>query len=287
MISRRAFVAFLGALAGCTTGRTRAVPVPVPLVYDDNGGLFITASVNGQAPIRLILDTGASRSTLATDYVRALGLPIRAGDPVEGSAGVVEAGLALATLEVPGLGAGTVDFVVYAFGSYDPRCAGILGSDFLRRAPFQIRYGGPALLWDAEAPADRIPMPLDNGIPRVTASVNGTPLPLRIDTGAAFPPGADAYLNLTISQAQQVGLTATPEKIFTATGTGDAVLELPVHRLHSLQIASRRLDNAWAIVQPRVGYFARPDAVGFLGNSVLDKLDPYFDYASGTFAIGA
>jgi hypothetical protein len=27
-------------------------------------------------------------------------------------------------------------------------------------------------------------------------------------------------------------------------------------------------------VQPRAGYFARDDATGFLGNAVLDKLDP-------------
>lgn len=46
------------------------------------------------------------------------------------------------------------------------------------------------------------------------------------------------------------------------------------------------VNRAFAIVQPGVGYFAEPDAVGFLGNSVLDRLDPFFDYAGGVFGIG-
>jgi hypothetical protein len=93
-------------------------------------------------------------------------------------------------------------------------------------------------------------------------------------------------VNLTQAQARQAGLTGKPLHVFTATGTGGATLELPVHHLSSLDVAGVALDRAFAIVQPAVGYFARPEAVGFLGNSVLDKLEPYFDYAGSVFGAG-
>jgi hypothetical protein len=111
-------------------------------------------------------------------------------------------------------------------------------------------------------------------------------LDVRIDTGATFPLSDDSYLNLTQSQAELLRLTGDPIKVLSATGTGDAVLKLPVYSLASLEIGRMRLTRVYAIVQPRVGYFARPDAVGFLGNSVLDKLDPFFDYQRGVFGLG-
>ncbi len=75
-----------------------------------------------------------------------------------------------------------------------------------------------------------------------------------------------------------------PVDVFYATGTGSSRLELPVHKLRTLRFASLRVANAYAIVQPPVG-FADPEAVGFFGNSVLDKLDPWLDYAGGCFGI--
>ncbi len=129
-------------------------------------------------------------------------------------------------------------------------------------------------------------MVLDGGIPRISATVAGISTELRVDTGATFPPDeGSAYLNLTAGQAERIGLGGTPAKVFTATGTGGAVLELKVFRLPSLEVAGVSLPNPFAIVQPPVGYFARLDAVGFLGNSVLDKLDPFFDYSRGTLRV--
>ncbi len=60
-----------------------------------------------------------------------------------------------------------------------------------------------------------------------------------------------------------------------------------MHRIRDLVIGERRFDHGFAIVQPEVGYFARPDAVGVLGNSVLDKIAPAFDYSGCRFAIDA
>jgi hypothetical protein len=205
---------------------------------------------------------------------------------VEGSAGKVESRATDVTIEVPGLPRRTLRVTVYPFASQDPLCVGILGSDFLRGAPFQLRYAERALIWNAPAPSETVALTIDEaGIPRVSARLNERELDLRIDTGASFPPGRDAHVNVTVDQAEILELTGQAEAVFRATGTGDTPLELFVHRLRSLEIAGRKLEPAHAIVQPRVGYFARDDATGFVGNAVLDKLDPWFDYASGRFGV--
>jgi predicted aspartyl protease len=293
-LSRRAFLSSLaGALAGCAARRgTPRPPAPlarapraVPLVYDERGGLFVDVTVAGRSA-RLVLDTAASCGALAPGFADELGLAREPAVTVEGSAGVIEAALVRAEVELAGERV-RASFTVYDTGSYDPRCAGILGFDVLGRRPFAIRYATRELVLDAPPPPELLPLRLDRGIPCVGARVNGVELELRLDTGATLPPGEDSYLNLTADQADAVGLAGPPLATWSATGTGGATLELPVHRLESVALGTREIPRAFAIVQPRVGYFAREDALGFLGNSVLDKLAPFVDAAGRRFGIDA
>jgi len=241
----------------------------------------------GRESVHMILDTGASCSALDAAFARKLALPLRDGGEVEGSAGVVHSNAADIDIEVPPFPSTRLTCTVYDLGSYDPRCVGILGADFLALAPFQIFYRERVWSRGSELRGERIPMSLDNNIPRIEARIDGVPIDLRIDTGATFPPGDDAYLNVTSAQAETLHLSGPPHAAFSATGTGGETLKLDVFALKSLEIGSKRIDRAFAIVQPRVGYFARDDAIGFLGNSVLDKLDPGFDFASRVLKIGA
>ncbi len=285
--TRRSLLAAAAAFAGgCSVARV-ARGASVPLVYDETGTLLLAARVDGREPRRFVLDTGASRSLLAAAYARELALPLRDGGMVEGSAGVVAARAAEAAIDVPGLERSRVDFTVYEFASHDAQCVGILGAELLRRAPFVLRYRARELVWHAARPATVIPLHLDNGIPRIVADVGGVELTLRLDTGASLPPGEDAYVNVTRAEAKRLGLDGRPHAVWSATGTGGAKLSLPVHRLPDVRLGTRTLPRAFAIVQPAVGYFARDDAVGFLGNAVLDKLDPYVDYAGGAFGCTA
>lgn len=262
---------------------TPATPLVTPLIYDEHGGLFLEASVGDDATRRFIFDTGASASTLDTDYAKSLGLRLLAGDEVTGTAGTVRTQTAEATLHVPGLDDVPIEWVVYGFGSYDPACVGIVGQQLLQRRPFAISYEERTVTWDAAPPAvAKIPMALDGGIPRIGGELEGVAMDLRIDTGATLAPTPDFYLNLAPAQAQALGLDERePIKVFKATGTGGATLQLPVHAVADLKLGPVHVARAFAIVQPEVGYFARPEAVGFIGNSVLDKLAPHFDYANG------
>ncbi len=291
-VSRREFLATVGASA-VAANAARGMLDPerpksrsAPVVYDERGGLFIDARVNGRDPVRLILDTGASRSALASAYAAKLGLELRDGGEVEGSAGRVNVRAALVNVGVPGIGVIRIEPTVYDFGSYDPKCMGILGYELLSREPFQLRYHDRQIVWGAAPPKDTLSMTHDTRIPRIAVIVNGSPLDLRIDTGATLAPSEDAYVNLTMDQAERIGVAGKPAMVWSATGTGGEALSLPVHKLDSLRIGARDLSRPFAIVQPRVGYFARPEAVGFLGNSVLDKLAPFLDYAGGRFGAG-
>jgi len=262
-------------------------PRTAPIVYDEQGGVFLDVRVNGASDAaRFLLDTGASRSALDEDFVKKLGLALHDGGEVEGTAGTVKARAAAVEVEVPGLGAVTIDATVYPINNHDPRCAGILGREVLAKEPFQLRYRERQIVWGAVPPKTTVPMQLDGGIPRIAATANGVRVELRLDTGAMLAPGDESYANLTTDQAAKVGLTGKPAAVWSATGTGGKVLSLPVHQLQTLRIGERDLQRPFAIVQPRVGYFERADAVGFLGNAVLDKLDPFFDYAGGRFGIG-
>src|SRR5262245_17296756 len=115
LVTRRQFLGAVAAATGaaaCSSLPPAKPPTTIPLIYDDKGGLLVEARVNGREIVRLLFDTGASRSTLSSDYARMLGLAVRAGDPIEGSAGVVESGSAVADVEIPGAGTERVDVAV-------------------------------------------------------------------------------------------------------------------------------------------------------------------------------
>jgi predicted aspartyl protease len=289
VLNRREILAIASSLigVGCCASRARARHATTgPIVYDEHGGLMVKAIISRES-VHMILDTGASRSAIDLAFAHKLALPLRDGGEVEGSAGVVRSQAADLDIEVPPFPSARLACTVYDIGSYDPRCVGILGADFLAQAPFQIFYRERTWSRGGELHGERIAMTLDNNIPRIQARIDGVPIDLRIDTGATFPPGDDAYLNVTTAQAELLHLSGPPQAVFSATGAGGEKLKLSVYALKSLEVGSKRIDRAFAIVQPRVGYFARDDAVGFLGNSALDKLDPGLDYESRVLTIGS
>ncbi len=185
---------------------TPAAPITIPLIDDAHGGLFVDAIVEGRAA-RLLLDTGASCSTLATRTAREWGVGLVSGSVVEGTAGVVAAERARLTIELPGAARRVVDAAVYEFGSHDAACVGILGNDVLGQRPFRVDYARKLLEWGiAEAEFDlALPLELDHVIPRVLITVGGLPLAMRIDTGAALAPGPDLFLNVTRREARAAG----------------------------------------------------------------------------------
>ena len=117
------------------------------------------------------------------------------------------------------------------------------------------------------AGATVVPFELDNDIPRVDASIEGLPAKLRIDTGAAIGDGPRIFVNITDAFHQALlarNPSLTPYTHFTASGIGGE-MKIGVVKAKQLSVGGVRLADPRLIVQPPVGYFARADAVGFLG----------------------
>lgn len=260
-----------------------------PVIYDQHGCLYIEARVNDGAKVTFILDTGASRSTLSKRFAESMALEVTGKEQITGTAGTVEAEVARAQVQIEHYGSLDLDLLIYEFGSLRQDCVGILGYELLTRQSFQLDYQRRLISWNKElcAPLKATTMSLDGRIPRISAMINGQAMDMRIDSGASLAPSPDFTVNLAPEQAAALKLSERePLKVYKATGTGGLELKLPVYSIDQLEIAG--IDIAapkFAIVQPAVGYFARPGAVGFFGNSVLDKLNPWFDYSQPKMAV--
>ena len=240
---------------------------------------FVSGTVDGKGPYWFLVDSGANRSALDSEVAHSLGLAVGGKMSVEGTAGTVE----VEETTVPSLRAEGLDVrdlrptVQDLSGSLAPegeKIAGILGFDALRDYAVLFKPGEKRVALarraDELAPlegATIVPFGLDNGIPRVEVLIEGMPAKLRIDTGAAIGDGPNAFVNVTDRLYRQLlerdpGLT--PYAHFSASGTGGEI-KVAVVKAKRFSIGGAELPEPRLIVQPAVGYFAREDAVGFLG----------------------
>jgi predicted aspartyl protease len=246
---------------------------------------FVRGTIGVNGPYWFLVDTGANRSALDTKIAIELGLLKKGSSKVEGSGGSidVEEGL-IPRLEVGGTIIRNLRTTVYDLaGSLAPpgkNVAGILGLD---------AFGRSAVLWDRAgkrvkiapsaavlAPlrgATMVPFVLDNGVPMVSARIDGTPLKLRIDTGASIGDGPATFVNVTQAFYDKLRVrnpALQPYTYFTATGVGGEI-RIPVVKAHTMSIGDTTILEPCMIVQPPVGYFARSDAVGFLGGYAFNQ----------------
>jgi hypothetical protein len=277
-------------------GARGAVPA-LEFVYHQRV-VFVRARVGEESGLLFLLDTGASASAVHAATAERLELPMGAPTRVEGSAGVIEVDtvlvdeLALGEHVVRGITA-TVQDLGGSLAPPGERIDGILGYDFLGAFALELDFAAKRLrLLDAplgELPG-ALPFELDNGIPRLVARLDGrVSADLRLDTGASLFESEDVYVNVTErvwEELRRLDPSLAPSQYFTGTGTGGEV-RLPVARIGSLSVGERTLTRPWVIVQPAQGYFARPEAVGFVGNNFLEKFGCVtIDYPGRRLALG-
>ena len=279
------------ALAACRAtdaAASRSAAVPITRAF---GLVYVEVELEGRPPLFALLDTGASAS--AVDESRAGGLPSLGTAEVQGTTGsmpveMVELrGLSLGSLDLPVLRATRRDLS----GLLSPdgrRVAMILGSDALAGMSVTIEFRHGLLEVSREpsaVAAGGVPMELDNGIPTIPAMIGGVPMTLRIDTGASLFDTEDVYVNVPARswaalQARDPELRPTSE--LQGTGANGETVALPVAEVKGARIGPLELESAFVIVQPEVGYFADPKALGFVGNNFLEKLGRVtLDYGAG------
>jgi hypothetical protein len=147
---------------------------------------------------------------------------------------------------------------------------------------------------DLQSPAasaeDGVELGIDDGIPTLAAEIHGEAAQLRIDTGASLFATADVYVNVPAALWQtlrQRDPSLAPDRHFQGTGADGQTVQLPVARVGRVRIGPRDLASAWLIVQPAAGYFAGPEAKGFVSNNFLEKLGLVtLDFANRRFVVG-
>ena len=271
MLGRRKLVGLIGIAI--------AAPAAAQSIVRNSVG-FVQGTINGKGPYWFLIDSGANRSALDDDVARELGLATTGKTEVEGAAGTLEVSAAsVARLDANGLHARKLSPTVYdlsaSLAPENGKTAAILGVDALRNHAilFDVKGGRVAFATHAEqlaklGGATIVPFEFDNGIPRIDAKIEGVPAKLRIDTGAAIGDGPTPFINITDPFYRKLlakDPSLTPYTHFTASGTGGE-MKIAVVKGKIAQFGRASVDAPRYIVQPPVGYFARGDAVGFLGN---------------------
>lgn len=263
-----------------------APPVPpvetgLPFTYHERL-VFLTVRVNDSERL-FLLDTGASASAIDTRAADELALARSGTSTVEGTAGVLE----VENARVASLSVGAHsrrDLVVTVrdlAGSLHPaetRLDGILGADFLAGFVLRLDFVESRLSLDTHSPpadGSALALELEHGIPSFPAQLDDLATSLRIDTGASLFASPDVYVNVPAGvwhELRSADPELAPAGQLSATGVGGTVA-LPVARIQALLVGATSIARPFVVVQPRAGYFARPDARGFVGNNFLEKFE--------------
>jgi hypothetical protein len=286
--------------------------MPVIDCIYERGQFFLPLSLGSSAPHYFILDTGAGVSAIDETLANELGLLKIAHTELAGTAGVFTVDQVRIARIVPlcrghgvdelawyGLTPTKQDLSAFQVPLSDTREAGLLGNDYLQSFIVQMRFSPPLMevtrptgFPPAGADPQRfIPFFLDSAaIVRIEGTLDGwLKAPLRFDTGSATMTIDGPYLNVPDNMWQALR-ERRPEYLIEdelkANGIGGEVT-LQVARITSFDIGPLHFDSPRIVIQPPVGYFARPDAVGFIA---LNLFEPRgwltLDYPNGRLYLG-
>jgi hypothetical protein len=138
-----------GPGAGEGNGSSRLLPFA--LAAPSKPLILVPVFVDGEGPFQFALDTGASRTMLAPDLVRRLGLETVKDDAATGAGGAVQivagtvTSLSVGDVSVRDHAIGAGEFVRWISQAAGVTLDGILGYNFLRQFRVTIDYPGSVL----------------------------------------------------------------------------------------------------------------------------------------------
>ncbi|MBP6390761.1 MAG: retropepsin-like domain-containing protein [Flavobacteriales bacterium] len=248
-------------------------------------GLFYIDVILRDDTLTALFDTGAEVSAIDPMTARRAGLATMDSVDVEGTnttfrtARAAVAGCSLGGTFLHTVLA-TVRDLSFALAPTGRRLDLIAGNDLFAGRTVDLDLVAGTFTLHRTTPmiegALAVPFATDHGIPRMAGTIDDTPVDLRLDTGASLFATPDLYVNIPLSLWERLrgaDTTLTADRHLTATGIDATPVELPVARVGRCTIGA--FDSAvdgtvvHVIVQPAAGYFARPDAVGFVSNNWL------------------
>jgi predicted aspartyl protease len=162
-----------------------------PFTLARQGGVVVPVFLNGAGPFAMLLDTGASHSSVSEELAEALQLPVVARATVRSPAGDRERFIT----RIDHLVLGPHEISVMPAIIPKPYLAlagdvrGIIGQDVLAELRYTIDYRDRQILWDDAAPARAgmvavLPLAFRDGLPVVELEQAHRTLSLVADSGA-------------------------------------------------------------------------------------------------------
>lgn len=247
------------------------------------GHILVRGLVNQHESVTLLLDTGATATSLTPEVLHKLDLHPSAETPTRTTAVVGGTRLQVPVLTLQSLSVGTVrrdNLPVGVLSSFPnaPLIDGILGADFLQSLTLTFDYARSQLwlLPPGTAPsgsltaATAIPLQYANGLLLVPVRLNGqAPVSLILDTGAS-------YSMVTPVLAQQLGLQPAPDAPTRTMQRGDGQQHsVAFVRCPTLQLGEAVVQNVPVGV---VDILPQAPAIGgLLGMDVLTRFTVTLD----------
>lgn len=257
----------------------------IPFEYYQ-GLIFLEIQTEAQDTLFCLFDTGAEISAIDDKTSERLQLPVVGSAQVTGTTATIN--IMVVNISHLKLGDYFVDSInptkrdlTHSLSPNNRHLDMILGYDFFQNAIVEIDFINNKLRIHHDSSTLKrtafINFTLDHNIPRFSGLVNGKiQMDFRLDTGASLFETDDVYINITTNDWNAIKKdipALKPESYLYATGITSEQVILPVVRLEKITIGEFEIDNPYVIVQPEQGYFALPDAVGFISNNLLSKYD--------------
>lgn len=235
-------------------------PVPVanaasaagwtPFALAEQGGIIVQAMLNGTGPFQLLLDTGATHSSISEDVVRVLSAPIVASTTLTTSAGTgLHAVARLDRFELGPVSAVALLPSVIRTEAIDPTgvVQGVIGQDVLAALRYTIDFPARRIIWDAAAdgPAYNVStfaLEPVNGRFVIAVPQQGATLRLVPDTGSG---GLVLFV-----RPDRPAVTTTKlgsSELVTVVGR----MRVRQARVRELRIGATRFSNVTAVLVPK------------------------------------
>ena len=213
-----------------------------------DGSIVVPVTIAGTGPYRFVLDTGSSRTVIATALSKRLRLPVVAKTLLVTPAGRDVAHI-VRLQDVAVLGRPTVDVSAavmpadrYAAGQ---RVDGLIGQDLLATLIYTIDYDQREVVWhepDDTLPGERLPLTNRHNRLLVTlAQRDGDPRPLSLVPDS----GSDALVLFAHAQ-DKLQLTPLDEGMLTSMSGSRMVRRVQV--VGRVMVGSARLQSPLAVV---------------------------------------
>lgn len=257
----------------------------VPFMLFDNR-ILVRATINGNGPFTMIVDTGTYTVVITPSVARRLGLATRPGGPAHGAGSnpVAVGASQLNTLDIGALRFGDLHTDVldltaiqHAFGF--AHLDGIIGYSVLGKLRVGIDMDNERLTLSygpLTSPTSAVSVPFivnDNDIPQIAASVDGVAGAFVIDTGDR----SSLTLFRSFAEAHHFYLDAPVRNAITGIGIGGPIYSDVMRTDVSLFGATIR-GVVTRASRDRAGVFATGTQAASIGTGLLRRFNLVFDY---------